>query len=100
MATGTLRQEGEATRRGIKCAFASTAAKRRATNERLLPHLRWRDQILRGSETDRPEREDSVGYDDFEHRHVSTAPTVRGGRICPDLVPQQRLSWGDDGDPA
>src|SRR5580700_11348123 len=32
-----FRQEGSSVRSAIKCAFASTAAKRRAANDRLLP---------------------------------------------------------------
>src|SRR5580700_12248775 len=34
---GRFRQEGSSVRSAIKCAFASTAAKRRAANDRLLP---------------------------------------------------------------
>ena len=42
---GRLRQEGSSVRSAIKCAFASTAAKRRAENDRLLPHLRCENRL-------------------------------------------------------
>jgi hypothetical protein len=47
---------------------------------------------MRGSEVDRAVREDSVGHDEFVHRHISTARTVRGTAMSSSGSAAQGLS--------
>jgi hypothetical protein len=62
---GRLRQEGNSVRSAIKCAFASTAAKRRAENDRLLPHLRSETESASWKKTSNASR-DMLSANDSE----------------------------------
>ena len=51
-----FRQEGSSVRSAIKCAFASTATKRRAEDDRLLPHLRCETEAASWKKTSNASR--------------------------------------------
>jgi hypothetical protein len=98
---GRLRQEGNSVRSAIKCAFASTAAKRRAENDRLLPHLR--------SETESASRKkfrvraaaafgQRFRAPEAELRVAGHGSKPRGPRLHL-VAPQQRPSPTDNGSP-
>jgi len=78
MSIGTFGQEGETARRGIKCAFASTVAKRRPETTGSFGIFAGATELCAAVKRIGPCAKNSVGHDESVHRDISTARTVRG----------------------